>query len=796
MLFAKFAFFFSFLFSLTVLSGQDTIPLPQLEKDVEIVVDRWGVSHIYADTEKDLFFAQGWNVARDRLFQLEVWRRQATGTVAEWLGPSEIDRDTGARLFKFRGDMKKEMQHYHPRGVQIIESFVRGINAYIDWVKDNPSHLPPEFSELGLEARHWTSEVVISRHQGLLGNITTELNIGRAVAALGEERVKELYWFHPYEPLLELHLPVDGEALSEDILHLYNAFRQPLRFDPDRHPNVRLDQNTSADVPGNLLGPEEEDDSEGSNNWVISGDRTQSGYPMLANDPHRTLATPSLRYMAHLIGPGWNVAGAGEPAIPGISIGHNEHGGWGLTVYRTDAEDLYVYETHPDDPKRYRYKSKWETMENIQETIPVKGQESVEVELWYTRHGPVVFQDEERNLAYAVQCGWLEVGGAPYLASLRMDQATTFDEFRKACNYSHIPGENMIWADRAGNIGWQAVGIAPRRPNWSGLVPVPGDGRFEWKGYLEIIQLPHSSNPENGLIITANENVTPRDYPHRDTLGYVWTDPFRGDRIAELLGGTRRITLPDMMAAQTDYFSLPARTLVPLLGDLSAEGYLAEKARQVLLNWDYRLIKESVAAAVYVAWESELRKLLLEMQQIPDGNFNVSVQLKTAIDWILVPDGRFGDQPLQGRDALLIQALSAAVDQLEARLGSDMEKWQFGQEDYKHVLIRHAFEKGLSPGLADSLRVGPLPRGGYGYTVNNTSNGDNQASGASFRILMDLENWDLTLAANSPGQSGDPRDRHYNDLFPLWANDQFFPLFYSRAKINSVAERSIHLEAK
>jgi penicillin amidase len=788
-------YFVSIFLSQSDLLAQDTIPAAGLEKDVEIVIDRWGVSHIYADTERDLFFAQGFNVARDRLFQLEIWRRQATGTVAEWLGPSEIDRDIGARLFKFRGDMEKEVQHYHPRGAQIIESFVRGINAYIDWVKDNPEHLPPEFAELGLEVKHWTNEVVISRHQGLLGNITSELNIGRTVAELGEERVKELYWFHPYEPLLELHPPVDGEALSEDILHLYNAFRQTLRFNPDRHPIVRPELSTTPENENNSRDALE--DSEGSNNWVIAGERTQSGYPMLANDPHRALATPSLRYMTHLIGPGWNVAGAGEPAIPGLSIGHNENGGWGLTVYRTDAEDLYVYQTHPDDSKKYRYKGAWETMESIQEMIPVNGQEPIEAELWYTRHGPVVFHDEVRNLAYAVRCGWLEIGGAPYLASLRMDQATTFEEFRKACNYSHIPGENMIWADKEGNIGWQAVGIAPKRPNWSGLVPVPGDGRFEWNGYLEILKLPHSSNPESGLIITANENVTPRNYPHLDALGFVWTDPFRGDRIAELLGGSRRISLPDMMAAQTDYLSLPARTLVPLLNGLSVENYMAENARRLLLNWDYRLRKESVAAAIYVTWENQLKQRLLEMEQIPVGNFNLGVQLKTVIDWILAPDGRFGDQPLRGRDTLLIEALSDAVNQLEARLGSDMEKWQFGQESYKHVIIRHAFEKGLSTELANTLRVGPLPRGGNGYTVNNTraDKDENQVGGATFRILMDLENWDLTLATNAPGQSGDPRDRHYNDLFPLWASDQYFPLFYSRAKINSVAERTIHLQA-
>jgi penicillin amidase len=179
----------------------------------------------------------------------------------------------------------------------------------------------------------------------------------------------------------------------------------------------------------------------------------------MANDPHRAQAVPSLRYMAHLVAPGWNVIGGGEPEIPGISIGHNEYGAWGLTVYRTDAEDLYVYQTNPKNPNEYLYQGKWEKMEVINEKIPVKGRRDEKVVLKYTRHGPVVFENQSENVAYAVRCGWLEIGGSPYLASLRMNQARNFKEFREACNYSHIPGENMVWADKDGNIGWQSVGI-------------------------------------------------------------------------------------------------------------------------------------------------------------------------------------------------------------------------------------------------------------------------------------------------------------------------------------------------
>ena len=197
------------------------------------------------------------------------------------------------------------------------------------------------------------------------------------------------------------------------------------------------------------------------------------------------------RYITHLVAPNWNVIGGGEPEIPGISIGHNGHGAWGLTVFRTDAEDLYVYELNPNNKNEYKYDNKWVKFETITEKIKIKDNNPIEVELNYTIHGPVTLIDSSQNKAYAIRCGWLEIGGSPYLASLRMDQAKTWDEFREACNYSNIPGENMVWADNKGNIGWQAVGIAPIRNNHSGMVPVPGNGENEWEGYLQILSLIH-----------------------------------------------------------------------------------------------------------------------------------------------------------------------------------------------------------------------------------------------------------------------------------------------------------------
>ena len=793
---------FGLLFSNCILSQETTqVTLDGLDKPVEILKDHWGISHIYAETEHDLFFAQGYSAARDRLFQFEIWRAQATGTVAEILGSRAVDRDHGTRLFKFRGPMHEEMNHYHPRGVDIITSFVHGVNAYIDEALQDPGSLPLPFKLLDIQPKHWTEEVVISRHQGLLGNISLELSTGRAVCAIGEDKVRELRYFHPHDPILTLDPLIDCDSLlNNDILHLYNSYRRPIRFQPDdialaQYRNTEEAYETIADI----LIEEERDlqkrsiDDIGSNNWVVSGDLTQDGWPMMINDPHRSQAVPSLRYWSHLVGPGWNVIGGGEPEIPGISIGHNEHGAWGLTVFNTDGEDLYVYETNPDNPSQYRYLGEWEEMRVISETIEVKDASPVSVELKYTRHGPVVFEDQDNSLAYAIRPAWMEVGGSPYLASLRMDQATSWEEFREASNFSNIPGENMIWADRQGNIGWQSVGIAPIRRNFSGMVPVPGDGRYEWDGYLPIKAKPNEFNPDRGYIETSNSNYTKPDYPYLDAIGFTWTDPYRWARGSEVLGSGRKFNMTDMVELQHDYLSIPARTLIPFFKDLESDDLEVEQARQMLLDWDFVLDKESVEAGIYVAFERQLLDNI-ELLKVPEiAKSYVSVGMKTAIDMLLAPDGDFGNDPIQGRDEFLLQTLSQGIQNLKQKLGPEFKDWVYGQEDYKHALIRHPLSPALNEELRDRLNVGPAPRGGNGFTLGNTGSGDNQTSGASFRIFVDTRDWDNTLGMNTPGQVGDPDSPLYDNLFELWANDKVFPAFYSREKIESVLFEKLDL---
>lgn len=774
--------------------SNNQLQVPGLQQPVEVLRDQAGINHIYAQNQRDLFFAQGYCAARDRLFQFEIWRRQATGTIAEILGERELKRDIGTRLFKFRGDMTTEMNYYHEDGAEIITAYTDGVNAYIEEVLQNPDLLPVTFKALGILPEKWTPEVVISRHQGLLGNIATELTTGRAVAAIGVDKVKQYNWFHPKDPNLELDAAITAEMLNEDILGLYNAYRTKVVFQPEDIVEQYRTKATALSDPFSDLRYQEEQETEklwiGSNNWVTSPALSADGHAYMANDPHRTLAVPSLRYWVHLSAPGWDVIGGGEPEIPGVSIGHNQYGAWGLTVFRTDGEDLYVYDLNPDNLNQYQYKDEWVDMDVITEQIKVKDGDDIAVDLRYTRHGPVTFIDSARNKAYGVRCAWMEPGGAPYLASLRMDQAKNWEEFRAACNYSHIPGENMIWADREGNIGWQAVGIAPLRRNFSGMVPVPGDGRYEWDGYLPIVDKPNAFNPASGFIATANQNVTPEDYTEWDAIGFSWSDSFRGDRVNDVLSSGKKLTMEDMKSLQTDYLSIPARTLVPMLKSLNFDNSQAKEATDLLRQWDYILDKNSSAAAIYVAWENALKDQYFNY--FPDAEAEgviTGISFTKLLDWIMNPVDRWGTNGAEKRDEYLVGTLSSAVQSLAQKLGPDMSAWTYGGDKGKHVQLIHPLGNVVNAELQAQLNTARMPRGGNQYTPGATGSSLNQSHGATFRYIVDVNDWDASVGANSPGQSGDPKSPYYDNLFKPWANDEFFTVPYSREKVEAQSHR-------
>ncbi len=428
-------------------------PVGRLESPVEILVDRWGVSHIYAASADDAFFAQGFNAARDRLWQIDLWRRRGLGLLSEVLGPAFVEKDRAARLFLYRGDMRAEWLSYGSDTKRVATAFVAGVNEYVRLTEADPGLLPMEFRVLGYEPARWAPEDIARiRGHGLFGNLEGEVLRAMVLRDFGPE-AEALR--RRLEPPHAVTVPegLDLSLVSDEVLAVYRLVREP----------VALGGEAVAEV-----GPE------GSNNWVIASSRTATGRPILANDPHRAQSVPSLRYAVHLSAPGMDVVGAGEPALPGVSIGHNGHIAFGLTIFAIDQEDLYVYETNPENPSEYRYKGRWEPMEVEEQSIPVRDNDPTRTQLKFTRHGPVIHEDLQKNVAFAVRAAWLEPGMAPYLGSIDYMRARDWDGFLAAMNRWGAPGENQVYADTEGNIGWKPGGLVPRRPNWDGLLPVPG----------------------------------------------------------------------------------------------------------------------------------------------------------------------------------------------------------------------------------------------------------------------------------------------------------------------------------
>ena len=775
--------------------GSREITIKGLVDKTEVIRDQWGVNHIYAKNTHDLFFTQGYCAAKDRLFQFEIWRRQATGTAAEVFGERELKRDIGARLFRFRGDMNKELNHYHPEGKKIIEAFTDGVNAYIEEALRSPGQLPLEFRLLNILPEKWTPDVVISRHQGILGNATEELNIGRSVAKLGDKKVKELMWLQNGDPVLELDTAVNAAQLSQDILGLYNAFRKDIMFeaaDVVAHARMQSPQEETRAIAFQYSQPFP-DQPEGSNNWVVSADRSATGHALLASDPHRKIAIPSLRYIVHLSAPGWNVMGGGEPEIPGVAIGHNDHGAWGITVHQTDAEDIYVYDLNPSNLKQYRHKGKWETMKEMEETINVKGSSPVKTKLYFSLHGPVCFIDSVNKKAYAMRAAWLEPGAAPYLASLRMNQAKDWNTFREACTYAHLPALNMVWADKKGNIGWQVVGLIPKRRNFSGLVPVPGDGRYEWAGYLPIKERPNTYNPSKDYWATANENLMPVGFAHPDAVGFTWPDAYRGKRIEEVLSSNHQMDLDKMKDLQVDYISLAAKAIVPFLQFVSPKDTLAVKAKSILLQWNFSMDKNSIGGGIFNKWERELMNEANATIIPAEVKGLLTVQTTKLVEWLHQPSLIFSANAVEQRNEFLQRTFEAAILKLKGQLGDDIDQWQYGQDKYKRIEFIHPLSGLVKPELEKMMNTGSIARGGYGHTVGATGNMDNQGNGASFRYFTNTGNWDETKMINSPGQSGDPGSKWYKNLFEMWANDQYFPAYFSREKIESHAAEKLAL---
>lgn len=679
------------------------LAVPGLSARVEVVRDRWGVPHIRAGNAVDLFMAQGFVMAQDRLWQMEMWRRQKEGRLAEVLGPEAVARDRFARLLRYRGPFdEREWTSYHPQGRVLFDAYARGVNAYIDYLRKHPEKLPVEFQVTGIRPERWTAETVVLR-AAVFGDATSELQLARDVARFGREEANRRRAPDPWDDL-ELPRGVDLGAIDDRVI-------------------------AAARIPSGAIRPTINDP--GSNNWVVSGRLSATGKPVVVNDPHRDVTNPSLRYIVHLEAPGWNVIGAGEPPFMGVAIGHTERLGWGLTIVGTDQEDVYVERL--DQPFRI-----------VRETIDVKGREPEIVELKYSRHGPVFYEDRARGLAYALRSALLEPGTAPYLGSLRLAQARDCRAFLDAAMYWKSPSENLICGDIDGNISWQASALTPTRNGWVGRLPVPGDGSCEWSGFRA--DLPRELNPARGFIVTANHNIQPKGYSPPLMFKSSSNLAFeRITRLRQLLQPARKYTLDDHRRMQLDAYSLRAASERRYFEGWTSTDPEVEYARRAVASWDAVFAGGSVAAAIYDEWR----------------------RAASAADRAAAA----GASPTAAMEA----SLKRAVVALRAELGGDRTQWRWGRTHMR--AFPHPF-----------LPVFDLPSverpGGAGTVA---------ADGATYREILDVSNWDRSLVTNTPGQSGQPGSPFYGNLLPLWASDTYFPLVYMRARVNAEAAHRLSL---
>jgi penicillin amidase len=660
-----------------------TLAVAGLAQPVRVIRDRFGVPHITAQSERDLFFAQGFVQAQDRLFQMDLWRRSSQGRLAEVLGPNFIDRDAMTRRVQYHGDLAAEWASYGPHVEAIADAFVAGINA---WVAIAREDLPQEFALAGWRPGFWKPEDLLNRTDAFLQSGDAALEAVRAQLAgvIGVERTAMLL---PGNLPRGLPAGADAQRIGEVVSDALRRVGTPPFF-------------SGFAAPFQAGGT-------GSNAWAFAASRSTTGAPLVANDPHRPLVTPSLRYLVHLQAPGWNVIGASSPWLPGVAIGHNDRVAWGIAAAPADTQDIYV------EPASA-------SVERVKDPIVIKGQATpFAFEREYTRQGVVIASDREHGLVFTLRWSGFLPGGSGELAALGVDRATNVSELRDALRRWKMPVVDVVYADAAG-IGQQPTG-APASPS------------------------------SGATVIAANGSAA------------------RTNRLNEMFAGAAKYGVDEIKRQQHDITSWNAGRLVPRFAPLHSPDARVEEARRQLVEWDRRMTPDSPAAALYVAFERALWRRMAEVR-VP----------APLLDDYLASAGVDIALAMKAGDALLLDALATAVEQTKPRT-SDVT--------FKHPLAITQASRRL-------FNVGPFTPGGYDATVNANFTRSNLNIGASFRQIVDLSDWDRSVATAAPGQSEWPRSPHFSDLAKLWAAGEYFLLAFSDRAVQANAEATLTLTPK
>lgn len=749
-----------------------------LREDVEIVRDRWGVPHVYARNLRDLFFAVGYAQAQDRLWQMEFNRRAATGRLSEVLGDAALEIDRLVRRVGFHRAAKLDWETATAEEKAVLEAFAAGVNACIECEK-----LPVEFQVLRRRPEPWRPEdtLAFGRFLGwsLAGNWDSEIIRSWTIGRFGADVMAE------FEPTY----PKGGPVIVPPGTETKGA-----------RPDVKRDFSRAEEVFG-MVGRAM------SNNWAVDGEKSETGAPLLASDPHLPLTMPSIWWEAHLDSPEIKAAGVTVPSMPAILMGHNERIAWGMTAAIVDGDDLFVEQINPDDPSQYRYKDNWEQGDVVREEIPVRGRaEPVVEEVLITRHGPVIspaIEGEGRDLSLRTVA--LEQS-RQVQAQLQLMAARDWDEFRGALGMWPFPSLNFAYADVEGNIGYQLAGLVPQRADGVGVVPMPGwTGEHEWTGFLPFDDHPHAYNPPTHWVASANNQVAGDDFPH--FLGAAFADSARQRRIIEMLEEREKHKPEDFERMQVDRQSLPARELVPLILQIEPKDEWMARALTFLKAWNYEVAPDSVAACVYEVFychllERACREKLGGWTEYFMGKGvhplrRTGLFFMAAHSWLME---KMRERPdwFEGRTwhEVMEQSLQDTVAELRAMLGNEVSRWQWGRlhrQGFNHPMgqvrgLNVIFNRPSVPLGGDANTVWQAAYAPYhGYDVNSFT--------ASWRQIIDLGDFDNSRAVLPSGQSGHPGSNHYHDMIPMWARGKYHAMAWSREAVDKQAASRLTLEA-
>ncbi|SEQ54981.1 penicillin acylase family protein [Piscibacillus halophilus] len=722
-----------------------------LNEDVTVLRDEDGVAHISAQSNEDLFYAQGYITAQDRLFQMEMSRRQASGRLSEVAGEAALTQDKYFRTLGLRRAAEASLELYDDEAQQALEAYANGVNEYIREV-EKENKWPVEFKLMGMDSmEEWT--------------IIDSLTIGKYMAYdLGghwERQAFNYYLIHHFS--------------EEEAYELFPTYPQ--------NALTNISDEEYVDLSKSMAQAPKTHEFNGSNNWVVSGDKTESGMPILANDPHLGLQTPSIWYQVHLKSGEYDVSGVIFAGVPGVILGHNQDIAWGVTNVGPDVQQLYLEKRHDENPHQFLYDEEWVEADVINEVIHVKDGESVDLEVVETVHGPIISEftngidPEETSTAFSVD--WTALDPTPELSAiLSINRASNWDEFEQALEDFHAPAQNFVFASKDGTIAYKANGKIPKYQDPDhALLPLPGwESEYDLNEHVPFNELPTLINPEKGFIATANNKVISDQYPYH--ISHMWAQPYRYTRIYQVLEKQDQLTVEDMMKLQMDQMNLQAEWLVPIMVDILENQDLSEdekSALSLLKDWDYNDDKNDPQPLIFHQFFDEVEEQLFS-EHIPEDIYSMFSGKGQNVDQ-LIANVLSGETSLWfdkngGLEKVFKDSFTITVQNLKDEYGTDMNNWAWG--DYHQVYFAHPLS---NISFLDRFfnKMDPVQVGGSHVTVMATSFRDDGTvdHGASWRFVIDMDRIDQSYHIVGPGQAGHYRSKWYDDQIIDWVEGNY-----------------------